>query len=80
MCNLYSYTKPQDAARKLARIERDIAGNMPPLPAIFPDKLAPVVRTAPDGVRELVVLQWGFPPPSQRAGFMRAAAHKCTQH
>ena len=80
MCNLYSYTKPQDAARKLAHIERDIAGNMPPLPAIFPDKLAPVVRTAPDGVRELVVLRWGFPQPSQRAGFMRAAGHKCTQH
>jgi hypothetical protein len=44
MCNLYSYTKPQDAARKLAHVERDIVGNMPLLPAIFPDKLAPVVR------------------------------------
>ena len=30
MCNLYSYTKPQDAARKLARVERDIAGNILP--------------------------------------------------
>ena len=29
MCNLYSYTKPQDAALKLARVTRDITGNMP---------------------------------------------------
>jgi putative SOS response-associated peptidase YedK len=63
MCNLYSYTKPQDAARKLARVERDIAGNIPPLPGIFPDQMAPVVRTAPDGVRELLMMRWGFPPP-----------------
>jgi hypothetical protein len=25
---------------------RDIAGNVPPLPAIFPDQMAPIVRTA----------------------------------
>jgi putative SOS response-associated peptidase YedK len=67
MCNLYSYTKPQDAARKLARVARDITGNMPPLPAIFPDQMAPVVRTAPDGVRELVMMRWGFPPPPRAA-------------
>jgi hypothetical protein len=35
MYNLCSYTKPQDAARKLARVERDLAGNMPPLPPYF---------------------------------------------
>jgi len=63
MCNLYSVTKPQDAARKLARVARDITGNMPPLPAIFPNGKAPVVRTAPDGVRELLMMRWGFPPP-----------------
>jgi len=27
ICNLYSHTKPEDAARNLARVERDIAGN-----------------------------------------------------
>jgi putative SOS response-associated peptidase YedK len=62
MCNLYSYTKPKDATRKLARVERDIAGNMPPLPAIFPNRMAPVVRTASDGIRELLMMRWGFPP------------------
>jgi len=53
MSNLYSYNKPQDAARKQARVERDIAVNTPPLPAMVPSARAPVVRTAPDGVREL---------------------------
>jgi len=63
MCDLYSYTKPRDAARKLANVERDIAGDMPPLPAILPGGRAPVVRTGADGVRELLMMRWGFPPP-----------------
>jgi putative SOS response-associated peptidase YedK len=42
---------------------RDLTGNLPPLSAVYPDMMAPVVRTAEDGVRELVLLRWGFPPP-----------------
>jgi putative SOS response-associated peptidase YedK len=42
---------------------RDLTGNLPPLPGIFPDTMAPVVRTAEDGVRELALMRWGFPPP-----------------
>jgi putative SOS response-associated peptidase YedK len=64
MCNLYGITKPQAAVRELARAMRDIAGNVPSLPAVFPNRVAPVVRTAPDGVRELVMMRWGFPPPN----------------
>jgi putative SOS response-associated peptidase YedK len=63
MCNLYSETKGQEAIRKLADVMRDTTGNLPPLPGIFPDKLAPVVRNAPDGVRELALLRWGMPSP-----------------
>jgi hypothetical protein len=37
MCNLYSVTSTQAAIRQLARAMRDIAGNVPSLPAIFPD-------------------------------------------
>ena len=44
MCNLYSLTKGQDAIRALAKAMRDTTGNMPPLPDIFPDQVAPVVR------------------------------------
>jgi putative SOS response-associated peptidase YedK len=49
MCNLYSLTKGQAAIRDIARAMRDTTGNLPPLPGIFPDQVAPVVRTARDG-------------------------------
>jgi putative SOS response-associated peptidase YedK len=62
MCNLYSITTNQKAIRELAKAMRDSTGNLPPLPAVFPDRLAPIVRTAPDGVRELTMMRWGFPP------------------
>jgi putative SOS response-associated peptidase YedK len=63
MCNLYSVTRPQKAIVDLVRAKRDLTGNMPSLPAVFPNCRAPVVRMAPDGVRELTMMRWGFPPP-----------------
>ena len=64
MCNLYSVTKGQAAIRELARAMRDTTGNLPPLPGIFPDYPAPIVRTGADGVRELVLARWGMPSPA----------------
>ena len=49
MCNLYSLTRSQDEIRQLARSMRDTTGNLPSLPGIFPDTMAPVVRTTEDG-------------------------------
>jgi putative SOS response-associated peptidase YedK len=80
MCNLYSQTKGQQAIIALTKAMRDKAGNLPPLPGIFPDYQAPVVRNAPDGVRELAMLRWGMPSSqkaqldatSKRAGKLRA--------
>ena len=63
MCNLYSLTKGQDAIRALSKAMRDATGNLPPMPAIFPDGVAPVVRTVPNGERELKMMRWGFPAP-----------------
>jgi putative SOS response-associated peptidase YedK len=63
MCNLYSITRSQEAIRRAFRVMRDRTGNLPSLPAIFPDTMAPIVRTARDGERELAVMRWGFPPP-----------------
>jgi putative SOS response-associated peptidase YedK len=63
MCNLYSVTKPQSAIVAYTRAMRDRTGNLPPLPGIFPDYLAPIVRNAPDGVRELTMARWGMPCP-----------------
>lgn len=67
MCNLYSVTKGQAAIREAYQAMVDRTGNMPPLPGIFPDQMAPVVRGGPDG-RELVMLRWGFPSPPNVPG------------
>jgi putative SOS response-associated peptidase YedK len=59
-------TKSREAVVAFARAMRDRTSNQPPLPAIFPDQLAPVVRTGEDGVREMLNMRWGFPPPPNR--------------
>lgn len=63
MCNLYSMTRARDAIRQLFRVDRDLTANQPPLPAIFPDQIAPVIRVDRDGVRVMQAMRWGFPPP-----------------
>jgi putative SOS response-associated peptidase YedK len=68
MCNLYSVTKSQTAIIELTRAMRDKTGNLPPMPDIFPDQMAPVVRNAPDGMRELMMARWGMPGPPQFGG------------
>jgi putative SOS response-associated peptidase YedK len=68
MCNLYSITKGQAAIIAFTRAMRDTTGNLPTLPGIFPDYMAPVVRNAPDGVRELAMVRWGLPGPAAFGG------------
>ena len=62
MCNLYSITKSQDAVRRWFGTARDMAGNLPPLPDVYPDSMAPIIRIDGDA-RELRMMRWGFPPP-----------------
>ena len=62
MCNLYSLTKGQQAIRQLAEAMTDQTGNLPPLPGVFPDYPAPIVRNRPGG-RELTMARWGMPTP-----------------
>ena len=68
MCNLYSITRGQDAIGRLFAIERDLAGNLPPLPGVFPDTPAPIMRVGADGRRELAMARWGMPGPSFTRG------------
>ena len=42
-------------------------GNLPPMPGVFPDYPAPVVRNA-GAERELVLMRWGMPPPPRTGG------------
>jgi putative SOS response-associated peptidase YedK len=55
-------TKSQQAIRELTRAMHDRVGNLPPLPGIFPDYAAPIVRNTADG-RELTMARWGMPTP-----------------
>ena len=61
MCNLYSNTRSRDAIRALFHVSDNRAYAFEPMPAIFPKSVAPVVRVASDGERELVPMTWGFP-------------------
>lgn len=77
MCNLYSVTKSQTAIIEAARAMRDTTSNLSPMPSIFPDYPAPIVRNAPDGVRELTLARWGDAlSPSVR----KRASHEHSQH
>ena len=68
MSNLYSVTKGQSAIGDLFSVKHDRAVNLPLLPAIFPDQIAPIVRVAVGGARELVMARWGMPGPPQYGG------------
>jgi putative SOS response-associated peptidase YedK len=63
MCNLYSMKSNQEAIRDLVKYISDFTGNMPPLPGIFPDYQAPIVRNN-QGERELAMARWGMPSPA----------------
>jgi putative SOS response-associated peptidase YedK len=62
LCNLYSVTKGQLAIRDIVRAMNDRTGNLPPLPGIYPDYAAPIVRNSSEG-RELTMARWGMPSP-----------------
>jgi putative SOS response-associated peptidase YedK len=56
---------------------RDMSGNLAPMPGVFPDYKAPVVRNAPDGKRELAMLRWGM--PSSQLAQMEAAKKRAAK-
>ena len=62
MCNLYRMTTNVEAIRRLFGVTEGGFLNLPALDQIFPDQLAPVVRSVPEG-RVLEMMRWGFPPP-----------------
>ena len=74
MCNLYSLSKHMAGVRELVRALTPEVGNFPPLPGIFPDYAAPVIRTNAAGERELAMLRWGM--PSSRKAILDAATKR----
>ena len=67
MCNLYSITTNQAAIIALFRVVNRYVGNLPPMPGVFPDCPAPVVRNA-GAERELTMMRWGMPSPPKSGG------------
>jgi putative SOS response-associated peptidase YedK len=67
MCNLYSITTNQAAIIALFRVVNRYVGNLPPMPGVFPDYPAPVVRNVGTD-RELSMMRWGMPPPPKFGG------------
>ena len=66
MCNLYSITTNQAAIIALFRVVNRYVGNLAPMPGVFPDYPAPVVRNT-DTRSELSVMRWGMLPPPRSA-------------
>jgi len=63
MCNLYSMTTgPQAIIDFVGQVRRNLVGNLQPLPGIFPDCEAPILRNSALG-RELAMARWGMPSP-----------------
>ena len=67
MCNLYSITTNQEAIRALFRVVNRYVGNLAPMPGVFPDYPAPVIRNTDTG-SEMILMRWGMPPPPRTGG------------
>lgn len=71
MCNLYSLShRLQAILEMVASMTKDI-GNFGPMPGIFPDYSAPILRGQADGALALAMARWGM-PSSKRALFEAA--------
>jgi hypothetical protein len=68
-CNLQSvFESPRTKLRSLRSFAGSTdVGNLPPIPGVFPDYPAPVVRNV-GADRELRMMRWGMPPPRRAGG------------
>jgi len=56
---LYSITTNQAAIISLFRVINQHVGNLPPMPGVFPDYPAPVVRQPDGGLELIMMMRWG---------------------
>jgi putative SOS response-associated peptidase YedK len=67
MCKLCSITTNQEAMIRLFRVINRYVGNLAPMPSVFPDYAAPVIRNTDHGT-EPTTMRWGIPPPPKFGG------------
>ena len=77
MCNLYSITTNQAAIIALFRVVNRYVGNLAPIPGVFPDYRALIVRNGPEG-HELATARWGIPLARDVALAIRAKIKETT--
>jgi hypothetical protein len=68
MCNLYSITTNQAAIGALFRVVNRYVGNLAPMPGVFPDYPAPVIRNSRCEL-EMTMMRWGMPLPPRAGGY-----------
>jgi hypothetical protein len=76
VCNLYSITTNQAAIIALFRVVNRYVGNLPPMPGVFPDYRAPIVRNGAEA-RELSTARWGM--PSSQHALMKATKKRASK-
>ena len=76
MCNLYSITTNQEAIRALFRVVNRYVGNLAPMPGVFPDYPAPVIRNTDTDTRDDPDALGHAAATAHR----RAAGHERPQH
>jgi putative SOS response-associated peptidase YedK len=80
MCNLYSITTNQASIIALFRVINRYVGNLAPMPGVFPDYPAPVIRNAEAG-REMTLMRWAcrhHHEPAARRSRTSAIRHRLT--
>jgi putative SOS response-associated peptidase YedK len=68
MCNLYSITTQPSGDRGLFRRMNRYVGNLAPMPGVFPDYPAPLIRDAGGDAEEMILMRWGMPQPPRAGG------------
>ncbi len=74
---LYSITTNQAAIISLFRVINQHVGNLPPMPGVFPDYPAPVVRQPDGGLELIMMMRWG---DASAAEIRRTTRHQHPKH
>jgi hypothetical protein len=76
MCNIYSITRNQAAIAALFRVVNRYVGNLAPMPGVFPDYPAPVIRNTDTGTEMVLMRRCAVEPARQLPNVLRAGVDR----